>query len=107
MLTTAAEEKRVADYDQAEADQLRREREYADRPLQKVTLQPLYDALERETISDIAEINLDIGVLLKCGEKFKGDIEQRVEMLVRILRWRIEENYGDIERWRKEKSGRV
>jgi hypothetical protein len=100
---TPAEEKRVADYDRDVKAQLLREKEEAGRPLRKGTLKPLYDALESEALDSIKESSLDIGVLLKCKEKFKDqEIDQRVDFIVRLMRYQIEEDCNGTGQWRKE-----
>lgn len=83
-------------------DQLWREREYADRPLKKISLDPLFEALEHEAMETIRDANIEIGVLLRCKETFPSrHNSDRVDFIVRMLRYRIEEDHSDIQRWRR------
>ena len=53
MISSPAEEKRLAEYEKAVADQIRQEKEYAERPFRKTTLSPLLNALISEAKDDI------------------------------------------------------
>lgn len=95
--------KRIAEYDQDVEDQLRQEREYAKRPFTagKNQFHDLLDALEVEAMESIREANIEIGVLLKSKETFPSQHNSdRIDFLVRMLRYRIEKDHEDIERWR-------
>jgi hypothetical protein len=102
VMLSPAEEKRVKDYDQATAEQIRREREYAARPFKVTSLSPLLDALEAETLSGIKEAHSEIGLMLKCRETFRKSqaINDRVDYTVRMIRYQIEEDMEDVARWR-------
>jgi hypothetical protein len=103
---TPAEKNRIADYDRTVADQLRREKEYEDKPTKKPSLDPLFDALIAEAMESMRDANEEIGVFLKCKETFNGiiNIADSADYFIRLAKYRIEENYNDVTRWRKEKE---
>ena len=63
----------------------------------------LYEALEKSALDSIQETMLDIGVLRKCREKFKGNeaIDHKSNLLLLMAKWEIEEAYESITEWRK------
>jgi len=102
---TPAEEKRVVDYDRETAEQIQREKEYAERPLKKGSMVPLLDALGAEALESIKEANFEIGVFLKCKETFKTqDTKDMANYFINLARYKIEGNRDDISRWRSYKK---
>lgn len=100
------EKKRFEAYEKVCRDQVRRDREYAERPLMKPSLAALLDALEAEALDSIREANADIGLMLKCKERFKGDqaIKDLTNYFCTLDRYQIEEDHNDIQRWRDYKK---
>ena len=107
-MLTPQEAKHLGDYDQATADQLRQEREKADRPLTSgwTQLHELLDALEAEAMESIKESHFEIGVFGKCRETFSGSrvIVDSSDLFIRLAQCRIERDYDDIKRWRSYKA---
>jgi len=106
-MLTPAELKRVADYDQSVVDQVQREKEYADRPTKKTAvLVDLFAALEAEALDSIREAASEIGVMLKCRDRFKDQtISDLTSYFITLAKYQIEEDSNDITRWRKESQG--
>jgi hypothetical protein len=104
------EQKRFEAYEKACRDQARNDREYAERPFLKPSLAELLNALENEALDSIREANSDIGLMLKCKERFRGDqaIKDLTNYFCTLARYQIEEDHNDIQRWREyKKSCRV
>jgi hypothetical protein len=109
---TPAEWERVRAYDQLCADQIRQDREYAERTLKKSSsFESLLDALEAEAMEEIKDALEDIGLLMKHREAHKNNREviDSTNVSLWMLRFKIEENHNDINRWRsyKKESCRV
>lgn len=105
-----AEQKRFAEYEKAVIDQARQEKEYAERPLVKPSLGYLLDALEAEAMDSIKEAHGEIGLMLRCKEKFKKDqaIRDLTNYFIKLAQYQIEEDVADVTRWREwKKSCRV
>jgi len=65
----------------------------------------LIKALERSSKGNIKESNLEIGVLLKCREKFKTqEISDLTNYFITLAQYQIEENHNDITKWRAWKK---
>ncbi len=62
-------------------------------------------ALERSAKGSIKESNLEIGVLLKCKEKFKTqEIADLADYFIHLAQYQIEEDHADITKWRRWKK---
>jgi len=93
-------------YDRMTAEQIRRDREYAERPFRKISLDPLFDALIADAMESIRESNFEIGVFRKCRETFR-DSQNSVayaDMFIKTAQFQIERDYEDIQRWREWKT---
>lgn len=106
-MLSPTEEKLVADYDQSVIDQVRREKEYSDRPAKKSTAYTdLLAALEAEAMDSIREATSEIGVMLKCRDRFKDQtITDLTSYFITLAKYQMEEDSNDIARWRKESQG--
>ena len=61
----------------------------------------LIKALEKSIKDNIKEANLEIGVLLKCKEKFKTpEISDLADYFIHLSQYQIEEDHNDITQWR-------
>jgi hypothetical protein len=104
---TPTEWERVRAYD----EQCQQEIEAAGRPpVRPDFIKDLCDALEKEAMEDIKDLTTDIGVLLRCRETFKDRSSvENTNVLIWMLRYKIEGNHDDITRWRsyKKESCRV
>jgi len=70
----------------------------------------LIKALEKSIKDNIKEANLEIGVLLKCKEKFRTpEISDFTDYFIHLAQYQIEEDHNDITQWRtrKKESGGV
>ena len=65
----------------------------------------LIKALEKSIKDNIKEANLEIGVLLKCKEKFKTpEISDLADYFIHLSQYQIEEDHNDITQWRAWKK---
>lgn len=104
-MLSPTEEKMVEDYDRATADQIRREKESAEKPFKNTWLLNLLAAFENEAIESIKEMNSEIGMFLRCKETFKTRyMEDMSNYLITLAKYQIEEDYDDIARWRSYKK---
>lgn len=61
----------------------------------------LIKALEKSAKDSIKEANLEIGVLLKCKEKFKTpEISDLTDYFIHLAQYQIEEDHNAITYWR-------
>ena len=61
----------------------------------------LIKALERSSRDSIKESNLEIGVMLKCKDKFKmTEISDLANYFIHLAQYQMEEDHNDITRWR-------
>ena len=99
---TPAEWKRVRAYD----ERCQQEIEAAERPPVRTDfVKELCNALETEAMEEIREIQEEIGVLMKCRETFPArESVEHTNVLIWQLRYKIEENHHDINRWRSYKE---
>jgi len=99
---TPAEWKRVREYD----ERCQREIEAAERPpVRPDFVKELCDAMEKEALEEIREIQEEIGVLTKCRETFPArESVENTNVLIWQLRYKMEENRDDITRWRSYKE---
>jgi len=70
----------------------------------------LVKALEKSAKDSIKESNLDIGLMLKCKEKFNTqEITDLVNYFITLAQYQIEEDHAEITKWRswKKESCRV
>jgi hypothetical protein len=105
VMMTKAEEKRLADYERESQDQRKRETEKAALISRPLSVDHIFTALEESAKTSIREANQDIGVLLKCADKFKDmEITQRAKQIISVLKYQIEEDHESIIRWRTEKK---
>lgn len=100
------ERKRFDGYEKAVTDQAQQEREYAERSLIKPSPIPLLNALEAEAVDSIKEAHSEIGVLLKCKERFPKaqEIVAYTGLIIKLLQYQIEEDVKDVTRWREWKK---
>ena len=94
-------------YDRMTAEQIRRDREYEQRPFKEISLDPLFDALIADAMEGIKESNIEIGVFRKCRETFRDSPNSvaYADMFIKTAQFRIERDYEDIQRWRSCKAG--
>lgn len=107
---TPAEWANVRAYDQLCTDQIKRDQEYAERPLKKPSLGILLNALEKAALEEIRDLQEEIGLLMKCRETFNDRASvENTNVLIWQLRYGIEESHNDITRWRSyaKELGRV
>ena len=65
----------------------------------------LLTALEAMCLSNINDYNVEIGTFLKCKETTKNqETEARLDLIIFMTRYKIEENYEDIQRYREWKK---
>ena len=61
----------------------------------------LIKALEAEALDSIKEANFEIGVFLSCKETFKTQyVKDMSDYFINLAKYKIEEDYNDITRWR-------
>ena len=105
IFTSDAEERNFREYEEIAAEEARQAKEYAERPLKNTWLGELLDALETETRDSIKEANLEIGVFLSCKETFNTQyVNDMSNYFITLAKYKIEENYDDIHRWRTYKK---
>ena len=104
-MLSPTEEKLVNDYDKSVIDQNKQDREYEKRPIVKVSLDLLFDALINEAIDNIKEATFEINVFSKCKETFNTQYTNDMSNYFIILaKYSIEDEYDNITRWRAEKE---
>ena len=102
---TLAERERVRVYD----ERCQRQIEATQRPpIRPDFIQDLCEALEDEALDQIREIQEEIGTLMQCRETFKERASvEPTDVLIWQLRYKMEENHRDVQRWRSYQSRAV
>lgn len=104
MFTSDAEEKNFREYEEIAAEEARQSKEYRDRPLKNTWLPELLTFLEIEALDTIKEANFEIGVFLRCKDTFQTQqTNDTSNFFITLAKYKIEENFNDITRWRSYK----